>query len=107
MPISVVHAAGHSLAVSRVPFAGHNSNISASKGSVTQGIQNRIDGRIQVAQCIEKVPKLLGNVSLVPRSQRFQQYQDVVWRPCDYKREENRWKCKMFEVKKMAVIEDV
>lgn len=71
-----------------MPFAGDNTEISATKWGVTQSIAHGIYGRINVAERVEKVPQFLWD-TLCARRERFEQNKDIVWRPRNDKAKQN------------------
>ena len=48
----------------RAPSASQNANVGSSKGSITQGIQDRVNGRVDVAEVIGELPQNFRYVSV-------------------------------------------
>lgn len=77
-----------------VPLALEYPHIGHAERSVAQGVAHRVDGAIDVAQVIEKVPHALRHPLLVAviaaggHRERFQQHQYVVRRPRDDERQQ-------------------
>jgi len=64
---------------SRVPFTGEDADVGAPEGSVTQGVADGVDGAVNVAEVVAKVPQFLRKaVVVLARRQRFEQNEDVV-----------------------------
>lgn len=86
-----MHAPGHNARsvspidaspVPAVPLALEYAHVGPAEGRVAEGVADRIDGAVDVAEIVEEVPELLGYAARAGR-QRFQQHEDVVGRPGD------------------------
>lgn len=84
----IVETPVHRRPVPVVPLALQYAKISATEARVAQRVAHRIYRRIDVAQVIEKVPDVR-RYRLAER-ERLQQHEDVVRRPGDDEREQDR-----------------
>lgn len=78
----IINAPCHRFPVPGVPLARQDAHVRPPEGRVTQCIADRVDGGVDVAQRVEKVPQLLGDATGAG-SQGLEQHQDVVRRPGD------------------------
>ena len=71
-----------------VPLALQYAHVGLAEGRIAERVEYRVNGTVDVAQIVEKVPELLGYAAGAG-CERFQQHEDVVGRPGDDEGREN------------------